>query len=171
MVERRTWVNIAVRPCLHSFLSHNKHHPFENKVWEIYIFTKRCIRSLLKSSLSVDYVPVYICIRVVYNTKSLYCNHKIWQLVKCSLVSRLRYLSSTHDFDNYDQTTQFSFSLYCLTNFNLASLCRFNRREVFFGLCDFRPFLSISLLIVYLLTLHPDECKSFCCSSCITIGF
>ena len=29
----RTWVNIAVHPCLHSFLTHNKHHPFENKVW------------------------------------------------------------------------------------------------------------------------------------------
>ena len=68
MVERRTWVNIAVRPCLHSFLTHNKHHLFENKVWEIYIFRKKCIRSLLKSSLSVDNVPVYICIRVVYYT-------------------------------------------------------------------------------------------------------
>ena len=60
----RTWFNIVVRPCLHSFLTHNKHHLFKNKVWEIYI--KKCIRSLLKSSLSVDYVPVYICIRVVY---------------------------------------------------------------------------------------------------------
>ena len=66
--SRRTWVNVAVRPCLHSFLTRNKHLPFENKVWEIYIFIKKCIRSLLKSSLSVDYVPVYICIRVVYNT-------------------------------------------------------------------------------------------------------
>ena len=43
----RTWVNIAVCPPLHSFLTHNKYHPFENKVWEIYI--KKCIRSLLKS--------------------------------------------------------------------------------------------------------------------------
>ena len=50
----RTWVNIAVRPCLHSFLTHNKHHLFENKVWEIYIFIKKCICSLLKSSLLVD---------------------------------------------------------------------------------------------------------------------
>ena len=58
--QGRTWVNIAVHPCLHSFITHNKHHLFENKVWEIYI--KKCIRSLLKSSLSVDYVPVYICI-------------------------------------------------------------------------------------------------------------
>ena len=69
MVGRRTWVNIAVCPCLHSFLTHNKHHLFENKVWEIYI--KKCIRSLLKSSLSVDYVPVYICIRVLCNTRWL----------------------------------------------------------------------------------------------------
>ena len=60
----RTWVNIAVRLCLHSFLTHNKHHLFENKVWEIYIFIKKCIRSLLESSLSVDYVLVYICIRI-----------------------------------------------------------------------------------------------------------
>ena len=42
----RTWVNITVRPCLHSFLTYNKHHLFENKVWEIYI--TKCIRSLLK---------------------------------------------------------------------------------------------------------------------------
>ena len=61
----RTWVNIAVRLCLHSFITHNKHHLLENKVWEIYIFIKKCIRSLLKSLLSVDYVPACICIRVV----------------------------------------------------------------------------------------------------------
>ena len=48
----RSWVNIAVRPCLHSFLTHNKHHPFENKVWEIYISIKKCIRSLLKSFIT-----------------------------------------------------------------------------------------------------------------------
>ena len=58
----RTWVNIAVRPCLHSFLTHNKHHHFKNKVWEIYIYIKKCIRSLLKSSLPVDYISAYICI-------------------------------------------------------------------------------------------------------------
>ena len=54
---------------LSPLISHTQqNHLFENKVWEIYIFIKRCVRSLLKSSLSVDYVPVYICIRVVYNT-------------------------------------------------------------------------------------------------------
>ena len=28
MVERRTWVNIAVRPCLHPSLTHNRTSPF-----------------------------------------------------------------------------------------------------------------------------------------------
>ena len=55
-------VNIAVRLCFQSFLTHNKHHRFENKVWEIYI--KKCIRSLLKSSLPVDYVSACKCIFV-----------------------------------------------------------------------------------------------------------
>ena len=54
--------------------------------------------------------------------------------------------------------------------FQLASQCRFKRRWVFFGLCDFKPFLSNSLLIVRLVTLHPDVGKSSCSSSCITIG-
>ena len=48
--------------------THQNINTFENKTWEIYIFIKKCIRSLLKLSLSVDYVPVYICIRVVYST-------------------------------------------------------------------------------------------------------
>ena len=55
----RTWVNIAVRPCLHSFLTHNKHHLFKYKVWTIYIFIKKCIRLLLKSSLFM-----FLCIFV-----------------------------------------------------------------------------------------------------------
>ena len=50
-------------------------------------------------------------------------------------------------------------------------ICRFNRRGVFFGLCDFRPFLSISLLAVRLVTLHPDECKSSWSPSHVIIGF
>ena len=52
MVERRTWVNIADGPCLHSSLTHNRTHPFENKMWVIYIFEKKCIRSLLKSFIT-----------------------------------------------------------------------------------------------------------------------
>ena len=58
----RTWVNVAARPCLQSFLTHNKHHSFENKVWDIYIFIKKCIRSLLKSSLPVNDVSASKCI-------------------------------------------------------------------------------------------------------------
>ena len=58
----RTWVNIAVRPCLHAFLTHNKHHHLENKVWEIFIFIKKCTRSLLKSSLTVNAVSSCKCI-------------------------------------------------------------------------------------------------------------
>ena len=55
-------INIAVRPCLYSPLTHNKHHPFENKVWEIYILIKKCIRSLLKSTLPVDCFLIYLYI-------------------------------------------------------------------------------------------------------------
>ena len=66
------WVNIAIRPCLHSFLTHNKHHPFENKVWEIYIFIKKCIRSLLKSSLPVNDVSACKCIIVDVHVQLYY---------------------------------------------------------------------------------------------------
>ena len=40
--QGRTWVNIAVHLYLHLFLSHNKHRPFENKVWEIYFYKEVC---------------------------------------------------------------------------------------------------------------------------------
>ena len=57
-----------------------------------------------------------------------------------------------------------------LTNFNLSS-CRFNKRGFLFGLDDFQLFLSISLLIVRLVTLHSDKRKSSCSSLYVTIGF
>ena len=38
MVRRRSWVNIAVCPCLYSSLTH--HRNIENNVWEIQIFIK-----------------------------------------------------------------------------------------------------------------------------------
>ena len=69
--REKIWVNIAIRHCLHSFLTHNKHHPLENKVWEIYIFIKKCIRSLLKSSLTVNDVSACKCI-FVYVQLQLY---------------------------------------------------------------------------------------------------
>ena len=108
----------------------------------------------------------------------------MWQLVPCSSVIRLRYLSSPQDFDNCDQNNsfllssvhdtlsqnEFFFSLGCLTNFNIASLFRFNRWGVFFDQRDFRLLHSISLHCS-LVTLHPDECKSSCSSSREIIGF
>ena len=61
MVKRRSWVNIAVCPCLHSSLTHHRNiNPFENKEWEIHIFfIKKCVRSFIELCKS--------CKRVVYN--------------------------------------------------------------------------------------------------------
>ena len=71
----RTWVNIAVHLCLNLFLTHNKYHLFENKVWEIYIFIKKCIRSLLKSSLQLIMFPhifVYVYVEVYYGYTTMW---------------------------------------------------------------------------------------------------
>ena len=46
MAKKRSWVNIAVCYCLHSSLKH--HRNIENKVWEIYIFIKKCVRSFIE---------------------------------------------------------------------------------------------------------------------------
>ena len=99
----RTWVNIAIRLCLHSFLTHNKHHLFENKVWEMYVYIKKCIRSLLKSSLSVDYDPVYIfiCIRAVvcgYTTvlSANICFYSLIMYILCSTANAAFVLISTY---------------------------------------------------------------------------
>ena len=44
MVKRRSWVNRAVSPCLSSSLTYHRNiNPFENKVWEILIFIKKCV--------------------------------------------------------------------------------------------------------------------------------
>ena len=38
MIKRRSWVNIAVCPCLHSSLTHNRNiNPLENKVRDIFL--------------------------------------------------------------------------------------------------------------------------------------
>ena len=43
MVKRRSWVNIAVCPCLHPSLTHHRNiNPFENKVWVIYFYKEVC---------------------------------------------------------------------------------------------------------------------------------
>ena len=53
MVKRRTWVNIAVCPCLHSSLTPNRN--IKNKVWELYIFVKKCVCSFIEVVIIVDY--------------------------------------------------------------------------------------------------------------------
>ena len=63
------WVNLVVHPCTNSFLTHRNINPFENKVWEIYIFIKKCIRSLLKSSLQLNmfsHIFVDVCVQLYY---------------------------------------------------------------------------------------------------------
>ena len=47
--QEKGWVNMAVCPCLHSSLTHNRTiNPFENKVWEIHIFIKKCVRPFIE---------------------------------------------------------------------------------------------------------------------------
>ena len=61
-------------PVSNSSLIYNKHHPFKNKVWEIYIFIKKCVHSSLKSSLPVNDVSACKCI-FVYVYVQLYCGY------------------------------------------------------------------------------------------------
>ena len=62
-------VNLAVRPCLRSFLSHNKHHPFENKVREIYIFIRSEFVRSLKFVNCLIMFPLVFVLRL-YNTNT-----------------------------------------------------------------------------------------------------
>ena len=60
MVKRRSWVNIAVCPCLHSSLAHHRNiNPLENKVWEIHIFIKKCVRSFTEIRKSMLWLWLY----------------------------------------------------------------------------------------------------------------
>ena len=62
MVQRRTWVNIAVCPCLHSSLTYIRTSTLSKIEWKRFIFlSRRVFVRLLKLSLSVDYVSAYIC--------------------------------------------------------------------------------------------------------------
>ena len=72
--RRRTWGQYSC-PSLSPLISHTQQtSTFENKVWEIYIFIKKCIRSLLKSSRHYSWlysrVYLYKCSCMwLYNTR------------------------------------------------------------------------------------------------------
>ena len=89
-------------------------------------------------------------------------------MISIIMIKQLNLISSIH---NILSQNEFYFSLCCLTNFNLVSLCRFSRIGVFFGFRDFKQFLRISLLIVRLIILHRYERKSSCSSSRVPIVF
>ena len=65
VVRRKSWVNIAVCPCRHSSLAHNRNiNPLKNKVWDIYIFfIKECIRSFIEVRK--------LCFRLYMYTRSI----------------------------------------------------------------------------------------------------
>ena len=134
MVERRTWVNIAVRPCLHSFLTHNKHHLFENKVWEIYI--KKCIRSF------VEVVIIsWLCFRVYLYTHSIQCNK-----------SNRR----TNSFWLFFFSKKLSAGFYRCNYLHINNINKITKEKMYFGVIvtvaelKFQPRLPIFILFVYL---------------------
>ena len=57
---RRTGVNIEVYPCLHSPLTYKKHHPFENKVWEIHFYKEVFSFVHWSSSLCLIMFRIYL---------------------------------------------------------------------------------------------------------------
>ena len=75
MVKRRSWVSIAVCRCLHSSLIHHRNiNPFENKVWERYIFIKKCVRSFIEvRKLCLIMFPLIFVYVNGYTTNSLSC--------------------------------------------------------------------------------------------------
>ena len=66
LVNRKIWLNIAVFPCLHSSLTHNRNiNPLKNKVWEIHIFYKKCVRSFIEVRklclIMFPLISIFIC--------------------------------------------------------------------------------------------------------------
>ena len=67
--QENSLVNIAVCPCLHTSLTHKRNiNPLENKVWEIYIFMKNCVRSFIEVHhylwlCSCLYLYLYVAIK------------------------------------------------------------------------------------------------------------
>ena len=71
VVEKELGVKMTVRPCLHSFLTHNKHHPFENKVWEIY-FYKEVYSFIIEVAITVNDASTCKCIFVNVHVQLYY---------------------------------------------------------------------------------------------------
>ena len=55
--------NLSLSP----LISHTQQNvnAFENKVWELYIFVKKCVRSFIEVFIIVDYVSVYMYTRSI----------------------------------------------------------------------------------------------------------
>ena len=72
--RRKNWVNIAVCLCLHPSLTYHRNiNPFENKVWEIHIFIKKCVRSFIHWSSSLSLL-IFIFVYAIqqYDKKIIY---------------------------------------------------------------------------------------------------
>ena len=114
MARRRSWVNIAVCPCLHSSLIH--HRNIENKVWEIHIFNKEmCSVVHWSSSLTLIMFPLIFIIVLRYTTYFTGTNYSffLW---------------------NNPQILKSMFSLHLVMN----SYCSLTFFIVVFFLCTFR---------------------------------
>ena len=71
VVRRKSWVNIAVCPCLYSSLTHNRNtNPFENKVWERYFYKEVCLFVHWSSSLSLI-IFIFVLSLWVYNRRKI----------------------------------------------------------------------------------------------------
>ena len=71
MVKRRSLVNIAVCPCLHSSLTHNRNiNPLANKVWEIHIFIKKYVRSFIevRKLFLIMFPLIFVYVYALYTT-------------------------------------------------------------------------------------------------------
>ena len=78
LVKRRSWVNIAVCLCLYSSLAYHRNiNPFENKVWERYIFIKKCVRSFIEVRKLRLCFGLYMYVAIQHNvagaTKNICC--------------------------------------------------------------------------------------------------
>ena len=64
--QESSWVNIAVCPYPHPSLTHHRNiNPFENKVWKIYIFIKKCVRSFIEvRKLSSIMIPLVFVLQL-----------------------------------------------------------------------------------------------------------